>query len=57
MPRRAMRSDWGSVQEIDRVRRYRLRFWAETPEGYKRCSETVRGTRRTAHRRKCAACV
>lgn len=51
MSRRAMRSDWGSVQEIDRGRRYRLRFWAETPDGYRRCSETVRGTRRDAYDR------
>ena len=51
MPRRAMRSDWGSVAEIDRGRRYRLRFWAETQDGYKRCSETVRGTRRDAYDR------
>lgn len=51
MPRRAMRSDWGSVQEIDRGRRYRLRWWQETPDGYKRCSETVRGTRRDAYDR------
>ena len=51
MPRRAMRSDWGSVQEIDRGRRYRLRYWAETPDGYKRCSETVRATRRDAYDR------
>ena len=49
MPR--MRSDWGCVQEIDRGRRYRLRWWAETPEGYRRCSEVVRGTRREAHDR------
>ena len=48
MPRRAMRSDWGSVTEIDRGKRYRLRWWQETPEGYKRCSEVVRGTRRDA---------
>lgn len=48
MARRAMRSDWGSVTEIDRGKRYRLRWWQETPEGYKRCSEVVRGTRRDA---------
>lgn len=51
MARRGMRSDWGSVQEVERGRRYRIRWWAETPEGYRRCSETVRGTRRDAHDR------
>lgn len=49
MPRRAMRSDWGSVTEIERGKRYRLRYWAETPQGYRRVSETVRGTRRDAY--------
>lgn len=33
MPR-GVRSDWGSVTEVERGRRYRLRYWAETPEGY-----------------------
>lgn len=47
MPRGA-RSDWGSVTEVERGRRYRLRYWAETPDGYRRVSETVRGTRRQA---------
>lgn len=47
MPR-GVRSDWGSVTEVERGRRYRLRYWAETPEGYRRVSETVRGTRRQA---------
>ena len=51
MPRRAMRSDWGSVTEIDRGKRYRLRYWAETEDGYRRVSETVRGTRRDAYDR------
>jgi hypothetical protein len=46
---RRMREEWGSVTEIDRGKRYRLRYWAETPDGYKRVSETVRGTRRDAY--------
>lgn len=46
-----MRSDWGTVTEVDRGRRYRIRYWAETPQGYRRCSETVRGTRRDAYDR------
>ena len=45
---RRMRSDWGSVTEMERGRRYRLRWWASTPEGYRRCSRVVRGTRREA---------
>lgn len=45
------RSAWGSVSEIDKGRRYRIRYWAETPDGYRRCSETVRGTRRDAYDR------
>lgn len=50
MARRGMRSSWGSVTRLD-ANRWRLRWWAETPEGYRRCSETVRGTRREAHDR------
>lgn len=50
MARRGMRSDWGSVQEAGRGR-WRIRYWAETPDGYRRCSETVRGTRRDANDR------
>jgi len=42
------RADWGSVTEIERGKRYRLRWWANGPDGYKRHSETVRGTRRDA---------
>jgi hypothetical protein len=50
MARRAARSDWGCVQEVGRGR-WRIRYWAETPDGYRRCSETVRGTRRDAYDR------
>lgn len=46
-----MREEWGSVTELERGKRYRLRYWAETPDGYRRCSETVRGTRRDAYDR------
>jgi len=42
------RHDWGSVTEIERGKRYRLRWWANGPDGYRRHSETVRGTRREA---------
>lgn len=47
---RRMRSSWGSVSEVRRGV-WRLRYWAETPEGYRRCSETVRGTRKAAEDR------
>ncbi len=49
MPRK-MRSSFGCVQRLDK-NRYRLRWWADTPEGRKRKTETVRGTRREAERR------
>lgn len=42
-----MRRSWGSVTRVSRDR-YRLRYWRETPQGYRRVSETVRGTRRQA---------
>ena len=42
-----MRSDWGCVTK-ERVGVWRIRYWAETSQGYRRCSETVRGTRRQA---------
>lgn len=50
MARRSARSDWGCVQEVGRGR-WRIRYWAETTDGYRRCSETVRGTRRDANDR------
>ncbi len=49
MPRK-MRSSFGCVQRLDR-NRYRLRWWADTPEGRRRKTEIVRGTRREAERR------
>lgn len=45
--KRAMRRDWGSIACV-RPGVWRLRYWAETDRGYRRCSETVRGTRRQA---------
>ena len=49
---RRRRSAWASITEVDAGERYRIRYWAETPSGYRRCSETVRGTRRDAERRR-----
>lgn len=49
MAKRSKRRDsWGSIAEIERGKRYRIRYWAETDEGYKRRSKTVRGTRKDA---------
>lgn len=45
-----MRSSWGCVQRLDRDR-YRIRYWADLGDGYRRHTETVRGTRREAERR------
>ncbi len=45
--KKPMRNDWGNVTQV-RKGVWRLRFWAETDKGYRRCSETVRGTRRQA---------
>lgn len=46
------RSAWASITELDAGERYRIRYWAETPDGYRRKSETVRGTRKDAERRR-----
>lgn len=45
-----MRSSWGCVQRLDKDR-YRIRYWADLGDGYRRHTETVRGTRREAERR------
>lgn len=44
----ARRAAWGSVEEMVRGKKYRLRYWASTPEGYRRVSEMVYGTRADA---------
>lgn len=51
MPRKSMRSNWGSVTEIEKNKRYRIRYWSETSKGYRRASETVHGTKRQAYDR------
>lgn len=53
MARRQMRSAWGSIAEVRRGV-WRIRYWAEGPDGYRRRSETVRGTRRDAVERRSA---
>lgn len=47
------RDSWGSITEIEKGKRYVIRYWASTDErGYRRCCETVRGTRAQAERRR-----
>ena len=46
--RRKRRDSWGSITELERGKRYRIRYWAETESGYRRASKTVRGTKRDA---------
>ncbi len=45
-----MRSDWGNVTQV-RKGVWRLRYWSQTAAGYRRCSETIRGTRKQAGER------
>lgn len=53
MPRRRMRDEWGSITEVERGRRYRIRYWSKDSSGeYRRRSVTVRGTRRDAEKRR-----
>lgn len=54
MPRRAKkrRASWASITEVERGRKYRIRYWSQTPDGYRRVSETVRGTLMDAERRR-----
>ena len=46
MGRRKRRSSWGSVSYDARAQVGRIRYWAETPEGYRRLCRTVHGTRK-----------
>ena len=50
MPRRKKRAAWASITEVERGSVYRIRFWATGPDGYRRRSKTVRGTRLEAER-------
>ena len=51
MPRRKKRSAWGSLTQVDSST-WRIRYWSSGPDGYKRRSETVRGSRLDAERRR-----
>ena len=48
MPRKTRRADWGSVTQVD-SKRWRIRYWANGPDGYKRRSKTVTGSRKDAY--------
>lgn len=51
--RKRRRASWGSITEIERGKRYVIRYWASLDErGYRRCCETVRGSREQAERRR-----
>ena len=49
MPRKTKRSAWGSLTRVD-SQTWRIRYWASGPDGYKRRSKTVRGSRKDAER-------
>lgn len=46
---RRKRSAWGSLTQVD-AQTWRIRYWAEGPDGYRRRSRTVRGSRKDAER-------
>lgn len=48
--RRKRRDAWASISEIRPGEVYRIRYWAEGPDGYRRRSRTIRGTRMDAER-------
>lgn len=51
--RRKRRDAWASITEVERGRRYRIRYWASEDErGYMRHTVTVRGTREDAERKR-----
>jgi hypothetical protein len=47
---KTMRRDWGTISQV-RKGVWRIRYWAQTDHGYRRCSETVRGSRKQAGER------
>ena len=51
--RRKRRDQWGSIREVERGKRYIIRYWGSTDDrGYRRCCETVWGTRSDAELRR-----
>lgn len=49
MPRKKRRAAWGALTQVDEST-WRLRFWATGPDGYRRRSKTIRGSRKDAER-------
>lgn len=50
---RRLRDEWGSITEVERGRRYRIRYWGTDGNGiYRRMSCTVRGTKRDAEKKR-----
>lgn len=49
MSRRKKRAAWGSLTETE-PNVWRIRYWSCGPDGYKRRSKTIRGTRKDAER-------
>ena len=53
MAKKRLRDEWGSITEVDRNERYRIRYWGKDESGtYRRMTCTVRGTRRDAERKR-----
>ena len=53
MPRKHRRAQWASITEVEKGKRYRIRFWGKDASGeYRRLSCTVRGTRKDAELRR-----
>lgn len=51
--KKSRRDAWGSITEAERGKKYVIRYWASTDSrGYRRCCETVRGTRADAELRR-----
>ena len=57
MPRRTKprRAAWGSLSYDAKTRTARIRYWASTPQGYRRCSKTFRDVSRAEAEEKRAA--
>lgn len=50
---RRLRDEWGSITEVERGKRYRIRYWGADDDGiYRRMSCTVRGTKRDAEKKR-----
>ena len=51
--RKKRRAAWASITTLEEGQRYRIRFWGKGPDGeYRRRSETVRGSRLDAEKRR-----